>query len=139
MQTDTSYLNRTPNKTPRTGQTIEFVVWHETASPNPQNPRGTLDYNLRPDVKSSYHYLIAVDGTIYCYVDPRAYIAWHAGKHSDARGYHEWDVNVHSIGVEIDQDNSGKPITVAQRSAAADLMLQLQRDFNIPLTEACHL
>lgn len=140
MEFDTSYLNRTANKWPRRSPAKpEFVVWHETASPNPNNPHGTLQYNLSASVQSSYNYLIARDGTIFHYVDERNWIAYHAGLHSAARGYIEWQVNVHSIGVELDGKNDGTPITPAQRDAAVALMLHCRDAYGIPLQREYHL
>lgn len=140
MGFDTSYLNRTANKWPRqASQQIEFVVWHETASPNPLNPQGTLDYNLSAAVESSYNYLIARDGRIFHYVDERSWISYHAGLHSAARGYVEWGVNTHSIGVELDGPNNGEPITAAQRDAIIALMLYFKETYGIPIRREYHL
>jgi len=56
MQFDTSYLNKTPNKTARNTTSFkpEFVILHETAG------YGSLEWNLRPEVRSSYNYLIGM-------------------------------------------------------------------------------
>lgn len=141
MGFDTSYLNRTANKWPRTGgtQQIELVVWHETASPSPDNPKGTLNYNLPKAIQSSYNYLIARNGTIYHYIDERLWISYHAGLHSAARGYIEWQVNVRSLGVELDGRNDGTPITAAQRDAAIQLMIYFRNSYGIPIEREYHL
>lgn len=137
---DNRYLNRTANKTARgAGQTIEFVVWHETASPSPDNPLGTLEYNLSSAVQSSYNFLVARDGTIFHYVDERSWITWHAGVSSSARGYEGWLVNVHSIGVEVDGPNNGTPITPKQRDAITALILFFRDALGIPIDRAHHL
>jgi hypothetical protein len=134
---NTSYLNKTPNKTRRTGgpNQLHFVVWHETAG------GGSLEWNLRPDVQSSYNYLIARDGTIYHYVDERTHIAWHAGAHSRwtiDRAYTGAAVNRHSVGVELEGPNTGEPITTAQRDSAVALMRFLYAAYQIPLAAAYH-
>lgn len=139
MDFDDQYLNKTPNKSQRGSIDAELVVWHETASPNPSNPHGTLQYNLRPNVQSSYNYLIARDGTIYRYVDEVKYIAWHAGKNSRALGYVNAQLNTRSIGVEIDGKNNGEPITAAQRDAAIRLMRYFQSEYGIALDRDVHL
>lgn len=137
---DDSYLNKTTNKWPRDpGERIEFVVDHETASPNADDPHGTLNYNLAASVQSSYNYLIARDGTIFHYIDEKKYIAYHAGVASHARGYAGWYVNVHSIGVEIDGPNDGTPITQAQTDALVALKLYFLDEYGIPLDRSYHL
>lgn len=134
------WLNRTANKWPRgTNPMPSFVVWHETASPNPDNSAGTLNFNLPAAIQSSYHYLIGRDGTIYWYIDEQAWIAYHAGLHSAARGYIEWGVNVNSIGIELDGRNDGTPITPAQRDAAVKLLLYFRDEYRIPLQRAYHI
>lgn len=64
-----TYLNRTPNKTARktSGFVPTFVVMHETAG------FGTLEWNLRADVQSSFNYLIDRAGTVwhYCWISHR--------------------------------------------------------------------
>lgn len=139
MQFDDTYLNQTVNKTARgQGFRPEFIVYHETASPNPNNPHGTLKYNLARSVGSSYHYLIARNGTIYRYLDESLYIAWHAGKNSRWRGYAGADVNTFSIGIELDGANNGTPITAAQRASTVDLVIWLCTRYGIPLLPEFH-
>jgi len=152
LQFDTTYLNRTANQTPRAavpGTRPLFVVWHETASPRPTNPYGTLEYNLSPRARSSYHYLVARDGTIFHYLDPRIAIAWHAGVHDqdgsptqvDIAGthYRGFAVNAWSIGVELDGACDGTPISSAQRDGANTLLHYLHDTFAIPLERSHHL
>ncbi len=139
-QFDDQYLDRSANKWAREqGNDLEFVVWHETASPNPDNPHGTLSYNLAQRVQSSYNYLIARDGTIFHYINERSWIAYHAGLHSAARGYVEWGVNAHSLGVEVDGRNNGEPITTHQRDAIIALMVYFNNEYKIPLLRSHHL
>ena len=130
MQFNTSYLNKTPNKTPRSTRsfTPEFVVMHETAG------YGSLQWNLRREVAASYNYLITRDGTIYHYVDERSYIAWHAGIGSAARGYTNNQLNVYAIGCELEGPNDGTPITTAQTKSMIELLRYFRDTYGIPLT-----
>lgn len=133
---DTSYLNRTENKAPRRPeQEIEFVVCHETASPNPNNPYGTLNYNLPLAIQSSYNYLIARTGRIFHYVDEREWISYHAGVNSAWMGYEGYQINIYSLGVELDGANKGAPCTKAQIESFALLALYFQQAYGIPLEE----
>lgn len=129
MQFDTSYLNKTPNKTARNTTSFkpEFVILHETAG------YGSLEWNLRPEVRSSYNYLIARDGKTYHYVNEKAYIAWHAGVRSWARGYSGGEINVHSIGVEVEGPNDGTPITTAQTKSLVELIRYFRDTYAIPI------
>lgn len=152
LHLDTTYLNRTANQTPRgivAGSRPLFVVWHETASPRPTNPYGTLEYNLSIRARSSYHYLIARDGSVFHYLDARTAIAWHAGVYDrhgtpthytlEGRRYTGFGVNAWSVGVEIDGACDGTPITPAQRDAATALMRLLHDTYAIPLHRAYHI
>ena len=130
MEFNTSYLNRTPNKTARNSTRFvpEFVVMHETAG------YGSLEWNLRPDVRASFNYLITRNGVIYHYVDEQAFIAWHAGIRSYARGYSGGQINVYSIGVELEGPNDGTPITTAQTQSMVALLRYFREKYGIPLT-----
>ncbi len=130
MEFNNSYLNRTPNKTPRNTNSFvpEFVVLHETAG------YGSLDWNLRPEVRSSYNYLISRNGTIYHYVDEQSYVAWHAGVNSSARGYTGGQLNTYAIGVEVEGPNDGTPITTAQTKSLVALLKYFNEQYGIPLT-----
>lgn len=139
MQTNNQYLNKTINKFPRGGDPLpEFVIWHETANPSGIASR-TLTYNLTKPPGTSYNYLISRTGTIYWYVDERSWISYHAGVASSARGYTEYQVNVHSIGVELDGPNDGKACTPAQLAAAVDLLRFFATTYQIPIDRAHHL
>lgn len=130
MKFNDTYLNRTPNKTARNTKNFkpEFVVMHETAG------YGSLDWNLRPDVRSSYNYLISRSGVVYHYIDEKAYIAWHAGVNSAARGYTGGQLNVYALGVELEGPNDGTPITTAQTKAMVELLRFFNTTYAIPLT-----
>ncbi len=106
---------------------------HETASPNPNNSPATLDYLLGPNVQASCNYLVGRDGTIYEYLDPKLYVAWHAGINTNMKGYTLGDVNVHSIGIEVDGLCDGTPVTTVQFAALLELVLYLHDTFNIPI------
>lgn len=142
MQPNTEYLNQTPNKEPRdSGLKYVGVVWHGTGG-NPANPRGTLNYNLDPKIKSSYHDLISSSGEWFQYLDPRKYIAWHAGVSYWVAGTREYSgagINRHFIGVELDETNKGKPAPAAQLEAAARLALYYRDEYGIPLLEPYHV
>lgn len=116
---NTSYLNRTFNKTIRRlpFYDYEFIVWHETANSSGDEHQ-TLRYNLKQSVQTSYNYLIARNGTIYHYVDEVNYVSWHAGVKSSWLGRNNYDVNFYSIGVEFDGANDGTPITNDQGKSA---------------------
>ncbi len=135
MQLNTTYLNQTPNKTPRNTTTFkpEFVIMHETAG------YGSLQWNLKPSVRSSYNYLISRNGTIYHYVDEKKYIAWHAGVRSEARGYEEGEINIYAIGCELEGPNDGLPITVAQWKSMIELMHHFRDTYGIPIHKDYYL
>lgn len=136
MQLDTSYLNKTPNKTLRadldTPGKPERVVWHETAG------YGALGWNLNPVAKSSYNYLIARNGKVYHYVNEKTYAAWHAGIRSTWGKLRNGELNVWTIGVELEGPNDGTPITAAQRESAILLAIYLHQTHGIPLTNEYH-
>lgn len=144
---DRTWLNRTPNKTarPSTPFTPRLVVWHETAG------YGSLAWNLKPEVKASFNYLIARDGTIYHYVDERQFYAWHAGigpTRPPYQGKSRWTIggdlyvgngiNVYAIGVELEGPNDGTPITRAQTSSSTALLRHVRDTYGIPLDAAHH-
>jgi hypothetical protein len=124
-QTNTEWLNRSPNKSPGRPPWFGCII-HETQSPNPDNPAGTLNYNLDPDVGSSYHDLIGRDGVRYRYVDPELWIAWHAGVNTlvwvDGIPYQGGEVNACFIGIELDGACDGTPATDAQLATVAEVL-----------------
>lgn len=143
MNLNTSYLNKTPNKTKRLTTDFKplFVVCHETAG------TGSLDWNLRPDVQASFNYLIKRDGEIYHYVDERTHFAWHAGRGPNKKPYNGnsrilinntlytgSQVNIYAIGVELEGPNDGTSITSVQTKAMLDLLHYFNTTYGIPLT-----
>ena len=132
MNFNTSYLNRTPNKHERTEPAhLVGIVLHETAG------FGTLEWNLKPDVKASFNYLILQNGAIYHYVDEQAFIAWHAGIRSvwtiNGVRYSGADFNDQFVGIEVEGANNGTPITTAQRDSLIALLHYLNQRYDIPL------
>lgn len=123
--TNSDWLNKTANKTPGRPPWHGCIV-HETASPNPDNPAGTLNYNLDPDVNSSYHDLIGRDGVRYPYLDAEQWIAWHAGVNTrvwvDGICYEGGMVNSFFLGIELDGACDGTPATDAQLATMAALL-----------------
>lgn len=123
--TNNDWLGRTENKREGSPPWVGCIV-HETASPNPSNPAGTLNYNLSSDVGSSYHDLIGRDGTRYRYLDPNDWVAYHAGINTrvwvDSVQYDGGEVNSYFIGIELDGACDGTPATDAQLSTMAQLL-----------------
>ena len=141
MQTNNNWLNETANKSPGKPPWYFFII-HETQSPNPDNPAGTLDYNLSSSVGSSYNDLIGRDGIRYAYLDPEEYYGWHAGKYTqvsvDGIRYSGGAVNQNSIGIEIDGACDGTPATTKQLQCTAELLNYYGERYNIP-RDAEHL
>lgn len=135
MNLNTSYLNKTPNKHARTEPAhLVGIVLHETAG------FGTLEWNLKPDVKASFNYLILQNGAIYHYVDETRFVAWHAGIRSawtiNGIRYSGADFNEYFVGIEVEGANDGTPITTAQRDSLIALLQHLNQRYTIPLDTA---
>lgn len=139
--TNTEWLNRTANKSPGSPPWSGVIV-HETASPNPTNPAGTLDYNLPASVGSSYHDLIGRDGVRYAYLDPDLYVAWHAGVNTriwvDGMQLDGGDVNSMMLGIELDGACDGTPATAPQLATMAQLLTEYGDRYRFTL-DADHL
>jgi hypothetical protein len=150
-----SYLDRTPNKDDR-GDVENFTpkaaVSHETAG------GGTLDHNLNPAVRASFNYLITRDGTIYHYVNERSKIAWHAGigpkgtvggvyyggksRYPKPTGGGAWvgaEVNINTVGIELEGPADGTPCTDAQKQSYARLMIYFRDVYGIPIDKRYYL
>jgi hypothetical protein len=141
MHTNSDWLNKTANKSPGCPP-WRYVIVHETASPNPDNPAGTLNYNLSSSVGSSYHDLIGRDGVRYRYLDPEKYVAWHAGVNTrvwvDGVQYDGGEVNSNAIGIELDGRCDGTPATSAQLHTMAELLCEYGLSYDFPV-DAEHL
>lgn len=139
--TNDDWLNKTANKSDGGPPWLGCIV-HETQSPNPDNPAGTLNYNLTSDVGTSYHDLIGRDGVRYRYLDPNEYVAWHAGVKTriwvDGYEYAGGEVNSYMIGIELDGACDGTPATAAQLSTMAQLLNDYGVAYGFP-RDAAHL
>lgn len=81
---------------------------------------GTISWCRNPQSGVSYHYVIGIDGSIYCLVDPE-HRAWHAGR-SSIGGKPGNDV---SIGIAFSGDTNHRQLTEDERHAAAILYYYL--------------
>jgi len=108
-----------PNHSSRNGAAISMIVLHATVGDyksalawlrNPQTKN--------PDDRVSTHYLIRKDGHVTQLVtDDRC--AWHAGR---ASWLGHTDINERSLGIELENDNSGRdPYPAVQLDAARAL------------------
>jgi hypothetical protein len=98
---------------------VRFIVIHHSATRSAEDTRRVL---LRRGL--STHYEVERDGTIYEYLDPEKYVAYHAGAANDQ-----------SIGIDMTH-MPGEPWPRAQLEAAGKLINYLQRRFGIADTVA---
>lgn len=83
-----------------------------------------MDHKPSGQGPTSAHYLIGQDGKIYSLV-PEAKIAYHAGN---------WDVNVKSIGIELEGKSADSSIfTLAMLASLVILVRDICRRFAIPM------
>lgn len=123
---------RTPNIAPRT-EAIDALIVHSTEGLMP----GCAEWLCNPKTKVSTHYIVAMTGIVYR-LAPDTVETWHAGV-SALPGSPERtrytaqllvgqkidpkpSVNARSIGIELEHVQGGKPYTIAQRTALADLL-----------------
>jgi hypothetical protein len=93
------------------GVRIDTVVIHSTAGPL----QPSLDWLRNPASKASSHYVIAKDGRVFQLVREAA-VAWHAGYSRMPDGRE--DVNMFSLGIELENANDGRdPYPAAQVAA----------------------
>lgn len=103
-----------PNVSDRNGGAKpSILVLHYTAMASAQE---ALDRLCDPAAQVSSHYLVGADGTIWRLVD-ESKKAWHAGL-SFWRG--QRDINVPSVGIEIDNDGTS-PFPAVQMEAVQKL------------------
>lgn len=138
---NTDWLNRTVNKSPGGAPWLGVIV-HETQSPNPDNPAGTLNWNLNNTPGSSYHDLIGRDGVRYRYLDADKYKAWHAGVNTriwiDGIQYDGGEVNSAMLGIELDGACDGTPATASQLATMAAVLNEYGKRYGFP-RDAAHL
>jgi hypothetical protein len=134
--TNTNWLNRTENKS-NGRPPWEFIIIHETQSPNPDCPSCTLNYNLSRSVGSSYTDLIGRDGIRYAYLDPEKYYSWHAGNYTqvvvDGVTYTQGELNANALGIEIDGRCDGTPATKVQLTCLGELLNFYSSKYDIAL------
>lgn len=127
---DRSY--KSPNYSSRDGTPIALIVLHATVG----SARSALNWLCKPSSKVSTHYLIDKTGRIYQLVD-EADQAWHAGK-SRWPGVPIVDnsVNACSIGIELENNNSGSdPYPPKQLAALVWLTEDIRTRHPIPLPD----
>lgn len=111
-----------PNHESRNGKAVRLLVLHATVG----SLQSAVSWLCNPKSKASTHYLISKTGRMLRLVDEEK-SAWHAGRAS-WRGI--TDVNAISIGVELENDNSGRdPYPDAQVDALTDLALDIRRRY----------
>lgn len=153
---NSSYLDKTQNCEDRADYTTQgyaCVVWHGTGG-NPDNPEGTLRYNLIRDGKrGSYHVLIDQWGVVWAYLTSQTRVAWHAGVRSTWT-LPAWNgpksvvrkdttlsghaLNIWAIGIEVDEWNQGYPIPPRQLDACAVVAINYRDRYGIPLLYPYH-
>jgi len=116
------------SKSPRAGAP-QLMVIHHTMTSSPQKtlnswpPRGTR--------VASTHYEIDTDGTIYEYLDPAKWTAWHAGSKTSRAAS---GINGLSIGIDLTGNFREIPEeSSAQIRSLVSLVNTLSSQFGIPL------
>ncbi len=117
MRIETQYSS--PNHSERGDHAIRLLVLHATVG----SFHSSLSWLCSPSSRVSSHYLISKTGRVLRLVsEERA--AWHAGR---ASWHGELDVNEISIGVELENANTGKdPYPPAQMQALTELVLDIK-------------
>jgi N-acetylmuramoyl-L-alanine amidase len=93
---------RSPNYSPRGGQSISMIVLHATVG----SARSALAWLTNPAARVSAHYLIDKSGHIYQLVADE-YCAWHAGR---ASWHGQTAINEISLGIELENVNDGHDV-----------------------------
>lgn len=111
----TKELKSNKRKKPITG-----IVLHSTAG---ASAISSIDWLRRVTTRSSYHYIIERDGTIFkCVATSKR--AWHAGV---SRGWDGPNCNDYTIGIAFANMNDGhERVTKAQEESCAWLIKELQ-------------
>ena len=120
----TSYVSS--NHSSRRGRDISLLVIHATVG----NAVSSLNWLCDPRSKVSINYLITRTGKVYQLV-PDHLSAWHAGK-SRWRGLSATDIALGSIGIELENSNSGHdPYPLLQTTALLELSRSLVVKYSI--------
>jgi N-acetylmuramoyl-L-alanine amidase len=116
---------RSPNYSPRGGQSISMIVLHATVG----SARSALAWLTNPTARVSAHYLIDKSGHIYQLVADE-YCAWHAGK---ASWHGQSSINEISLGIELENANDGHDIYPPEQiDALRQLTLAKVAQYHIP-------
>jgi N-acetylmuramoyl-L-alanine amidase len=96
------------------------VVLHGTGS----SARSAEAWLTNPKSGVSAHYLVSKSGEVVRMADPFRETTWHAGSSTGPEGK---GVNAYSVGIELENANTGKdPYTKAQLDAIAGLLRDLR-------------
>jgi len=107
---------------------VTSIVCHSTSNPTHKNTAFSAEAEfLYESPLVSAHYVIGKDGRVVRFLDPRLYVAWHAG---NART--EW-ANAKSIGIELHHSVGDPPYPNMQLDALAGLLGFLMEFFGIAL------
>ncbi len=107
---------------------VTSIVVHSTSNPTHKDTAFSAEARFLYEAPLvSAHYLVGKDGATVRFLDPRLYVAWHAG---NARA--DW-ANSKSIGIELHHSVGDPPYPQAQIAALAALLADLRAQFNIPL------
>jgi hypothetical protein len=117
-----SYGNYDTAKRPRDGNTIRFIVIHDTELPYD----ATLQAFQNPATAGSAHYLVRSSDGHVTQVVPTGDVAWHADN---------WSVNAESIGIEHEgiAAEGASWYTEALYQSSSRLVRYLAKRFDIPL------
>lgn len=119
---ETTYSS--PNYDARDGKAVRLIVLHATVG----SLQSALSWLCNPQSKASTHYLISKTGRVLRLV-PESMRAWHAGR---AKWQDETDVNAISIGIELENDNSGNDrYPEAQMRSLTDLVVDLMQRYHL--------
>lgn len=115
--------------TPTRGRTVNTIVLHSTGG-SKKGDLATLSGNDRKHLVSC-HYYITRAGEVYQLVQDHD-VAWHAGA---CLFNGERDLNSHSIGIELENDNKGTQLyPKVQMDRVIDLTATLIQKYTIPLS-----
>ena len=109
-----------PNHASRQGQSIQYLVMHNTDGPGP----GSLATLRDPATQRSAHYMVDRDGTIYQLVQDSE-TAWHSGDKL---------INQQSIGIEIVAWSAVRGMQTEQENAVVVLAQYVVDAYDVKLT-----